>query len=72
MYLAIEMTKFDRLKIKLKTGWGLDLFRGQPGNHYGWRSGFIVVGNHYEKRFRSLKEVDNAWRIERLLKPEID
>jgi hypothetical protein len=65
------MTKFERIKKRLKEYWGFNLRRANPydlGWREGsWRTGYIVSGHlrgYFCERFDTLAEIEQRWLAE--------
>lgn len=54
------MSKFSKVKDRLKNEWGYDLFRGSLDQPYGYKTGYFVTGELYEQRFNTLKKIIEA------------
>ncbi len=54
------MSKFDKVKNRLKKEWGYDLMRGSSNQPHGYKTGFFVIGKLYEQRFDTLQAIVNA------------
>lgn len=55
------MTKFERLKQRLKKEWGEHLIKGHKDFDYGYKTGYIVIGRNYgsyDVRYTTLKEIE--------------
>lgn len=59
------MSKFERIAAELQKEWGLQLFKGCVDFGYGFSTGYIVIGRGDQRRFNTLKKIDNALQAEK-------